>query len=138
MTQERELARKHNSANIPTHDADLAPGRCSRSSQLVAPVRPIVGGLLPHNARGAGSAAKHGCSAPDGGIDGPVGPAIDPDTVLELNSSRKIPTTSGTVAVIVNASTQWVVVVQRYQVLFRVMTGPGRVVIPVQFLKPDI
>ena len=67
MNQQRDLARTQIAPSAATHDDDVAPGRGSRSSQMDAPARPLVGGLLQRKARDASGVAE--------GADAAVAPA---------------------------------------------------------------
>jgi hypothetical protein len=51
MSQERDARRQHIARGSSNHEAELAPGRASRSAVLDAPTRPVAGGLLQRKAR---------------------------------------------------------------------------------------
>jgi hypothetical protein len=57
MTHERNLARSVVTPRSPNYADDLAPGRSSRSAQLVAPASPIASGLVQRKARDSNGVA---------------------------------------------------------------------------------
>lgn len=95
MNQERDLARTHIAPSAPAHDDDLAPGRGSRSSQMDAPARPLVGGLLQRKARdtngvadGADAAVASAASSAGSSLPEPIMRKFESSLGTDLSSVR--------------------------------------------------